>query len=55
MEDNDQEITWIKLKNGRNKDVFIGIFYGPQEKCSNEEAERQYAQITTQINKLKPK
>ena len=52
LEDHDQEIAWIKFKHANNK-VFIGIFYGPQEKCSNEEAERQYGQITTQINKLK--
>ena len=36
----------------RNK-VHIGVFYGPQEKCSNEEADRQFSQITTQVNKLK--
>ena len=54
LEDQDQEILWIKLNTTKSK-VFIGIFYGPQEKCSNEEAERQYAQITSQINKLKSK
>ena len=51
LEDQDQEILWITMK--QNKKVFIGIFYGPQEKCSNEEAERQYSQITSQINKMK--
>ena len=52
LEDHDQEIVWVKLEQGRTK-TYIGVFYGPQEKCSNEEADRQYSQITTQINKLK--
>ena len=52
LEDQDQEIIWIKIDNGRTK-IFVGVYYGPQEKCSNEEAERQYAQLTAQINKLK--
>ena len=52
LEDHDQEILWIKLNRAKKK-IFIGIFYGPQEKCSNEESERQYAQITSQINKMK--
>ena len=52
LEDLDQEILWVKIDNGKTK-LYVGIFYGPQEKCSNEEAERQYAQLTTQINKLK--
>ena len=54
LEDYDQEIVWIQIENARAK-TFIGVYYGPQEKCSNEEAERQYTQITAQINKLKPK
>ena len=54
LEDHDQEILWLKIDNGKSK-IFVGIFYGPQEKCSNEEAERQYAQLTMQINKLKNK
>ena len=52
LEDQDQEIIWIQIDNGVNK-IYVGIYYGPQEKCSNEEAERQYSQLTTQINKLK--
>ena len=50
LENHDQEIAWVKLKQRTN--IYIGIFYGPQEKCSNEEAQRQYSQITSQINKL---
>ena len=52
LEDQEQEIIWVKIDNGKKK-VYVGIFYGPQEKCSNEEAERQYAQLATQITKLK--
>ena len=52
LEDEDQEVVWVKIKNPRNS-VYVGVFYGPQEKCSNEEAERQYAQLTAQINKLR--
>ena len=52
LEDDEQEIAWIRLKQTGNN-VYVGIYYGPQEKCSNEEAERQYAQLTAQINKLK--
>ena len=52
LENQDQEILWIKIKSKKSL-VHIGVFYGPQEKCSNEEADRQFSQITTQINKLK--
>ena len=31
------------------------MYYGPQEKCSNEEADRQYSQLSSQVNKLKRK
>ena len=53
MEDHEQEIIWIRIKN--KTPVDIGVFYGPQEKCSNEEAQRQYSQLTSQINKLASK
>ena len=39
LEDHDQEIIWIKLDHKRTK-TFIGIYYGPQEKCSNEESRK---------------
>ena len=51
MEDHDQEILWIKIKN-RNTPVYIGVFYGVQENTCGEEAQRQFSQITTQVNKL---
>ena len=51
LENQDQQIRWIEINNGGTK-IFTGIYYGPQEKCSDEESERQFSQITTQINKL---
>lgn len=52
LEDQDQEIKWIELKCPNNN-IFIGVYYGPQEKVSEEEVERQFSQITSQIIKLK--
>ena len=54
LENQDQEIRWLRLTNGRNT-TYIGIYYGPQEKVSREEADRQYSQITSQIIKLQKK
>ena len=54
LEDQDQEIKWIEYTSGKNK-VYIGVYYGPQEKVSEEEAERQYSQLTTQISQLHKK
>ena len=52
LEDHEQEIIWVKLKVSQAP-VHIGVFYGPQEKCSKEESQRQFSQITSQITKLK--
>ena len=52
MEDNEQEIIWIEINITGKDRIHIGGYYGPQEKCQKEEAERQYSQITTQINCL---
>ena len=54
LEDQDQEILWLRM-NITKHPLIIGIFYGPQENAPQEEIERQYSQITTQINKLKRK
>ena len=51
-EDYDQEIVWIQTKN-KSKRLSIGTFYGLQEKEKREEIQRQYAQLTAQILKLK--
>ena len=52
LEDNDQEIIWIELKKNNMKKVYIGTYYGKQEKETREEIEREYSQIDTQIKTL---
>ena len=52
VEDQDQEVKWVEYNSGKNK-VYIGVYYGPQEKVSDEETERQFSQLTSQINKLR--
>ena len=52
IEDQDQEIIWIEIKQGNNK-TYIGTYYGPQENVPSEIVEREMSQIRTQIHKLK--
>ncbi len=52
LEDQDQEIIWIEIKQGTNK-TYIGTYYGPQENAPPEAIEREISQLTTQIQKLK--
>ena len=52
IEDHDQEIIWIEVKKNRNDKIFIGTYYGKQEKEDRGTIEREYSQIQTQINKL---
>ena len=40
LENQDQEIKWLKLMSGRNT-IFIGIYYGPQEKVNNKTPEKR--------------
>ena len=54
LEDQDQEIVWGELCKSQTN-VYIGVYYGPQEKCSKEEIDRQFSQLTSQISKLKRK
>ena len=54
IEDQNQEIIWIEIKNGKQK-TYIGTYYGLQEHAPIEEVEREMSQITTQINTLKQK
>lgn len=54
IENNDQEVLWIEFQTN-NQQLYIGIFYGPQENTPIEETERQYSQLTTQIEQLKRK
>ena len=52
IEDQNQEILWTQIKNGTKK-IHIGTYYSPQESANLETIEREYSQLTTQINKLK--
>ena len=52
IEDQNQEIIWTQIKNGTKK-IHIGTYYSPQESATLETIEREYSQLTTQINKLK--
>ena len=54
IEDQDQEIIWIEIKQGRQI-TYIGTYYGPQENTPIEEVDREISQIRTQINKMKQK
>ena len=51
----EQELIWIEYKPPSYQPLYIGIFYGPQEKENKEETEAQYAQIITEIEQLKQK
>ena len=39
-------------KEKSNNSIFIGTYYGKQEKASREEIEREFSQLSTQIGKL---
>ena len=52
LETQDQEIAWTNLRINNNN-IYIGVYYGQQEKVKEEIIEREFSQITTQINKLK--
>ena len=54
IEDQDQEIIWTEIKQGRQI-TYIGTYYGPQENTPIEEVDREISQIRTQINKMKQK
>jgi hypothetical protein len=53
LEDQQQEIVWVELAIPRNNKYYLGCFYGPQERESKEEVERQYSQLETQIQNNK--
>ena len=54
IETEDQEIVWIEIQMNNTK-LHIGVYYGKQEGTPVEIIEREYAQLTTQINTLKQK
>ena len=55
LEDDDQDVVWVELKKSQKESLFIGTYYGKQEKHSREEVQKEYEQLNTQINMLKPK
>ena len=55
IEDQNQEVKWIQLSTHHNNKVYIGVYYGKQEKEPIENVEREFSQIKAQIAKLKNK
>ena len=53
IEDNDQEIAWIRINGAYNNKISVGVYYGKQESDPADEVEREFSQIMTQIIKLK--
>lgn len=52
IKEGNMEITWIKLKTQPNP-IYIGLYYGKQEKESKEAVENEYSIISTHILELK--
>ena len=55
IEDENQEVVWVELKKNRAEKIYIGVYYGKQEKEKREEIEKEFSQLNTQINKFKEK
>ena len=53
LEDDNQEVKWIKININNSKKIQIGVYYGKQERDSREDVEREFLQLRTQINQLK--
>ena len=49
MEEGDDEIMWVKIEHQNREVDYIGCVYGLQERNRIEEVERQFNNITTQI------
>ena len=47
------ELKWIKLKAKLN--IYIGIYYGPQENIDKELVEEQYCRIADDVNQKQKK
>lgn len=47
------ESLWVKIELPGKKADMIGVFYGKQESTRKEEVERQFNDLTTQIEKVK--
>ena len=55
LEDDEQEVVWVELKKNMKDKIYIGTYYGKQEKAPREEIEREFSQLSTQISALKKK
>ena len=53
IEDNDQEIVWIRINGAHNSKISIGVYYGKQETEQIDIVEREFSQLMTQIIQLK--
>ena len=45
-------VIWIEIKTTHNNKIYIGTYYGKQEKEPRENIEREFSQLESQINKL---
>ena len=45
-------MIWIEIKTTHNNKIYIGTYYGKQEKEPRENIEREFSQLESQINKL---
>ena len=53
LEDDNQEILWVKIALTQKDNIFIGIYYGKQETAPIDDIEKYYSQLKSQKNKLK--
>ena len=49
-----QELIWIRIHT-TTRPIFLGAYYGPQEKVDKDSVYREYQNIRTTINQLKDK
>ena len=44
---------WIQINTHQNNKLYVGVYYGKQEKEHIETVEREFSQLRSQITKLK--
>ena len=49
----EMEVVWVEIDTSVNKKLFVGVYYGKQEKEKLEVVEREFAALSSQIIKLK--
>lgn len=55
IEDTNQEVIWIELSVPKNETYFIGVYYGKQEDEMRDAIYQEFAQLKTQVIKLRKK